>query len=245
MIYYVISCIDKTKYEKYLKPSIESFVNIENRLILMEGKGNIFQKYNHAIDPLKKNLTKDDVVIFLHDDVTILDKNFEEKIKLFFKYKSNIGVAGVIGTTQFPEEGGWWHSDRRVYGRGKILQSHPKKENYWMIDREGMFDNLVAVDGCMLCFSYNFLKDYSFDEKTFKNFNFYDVDSCFECLKSGFDVGIIDVSIQHESEGGLSPSWNLERKLFLAKWKEIIEFPVNKGSFHKYNKMKEKNDIQM
>ena len=228
MIYYVIAVKDESIYRKEFHDTYTSNTKI------MSGTDNIFRKYNNAVRDIGA-LNENDVVIFLHDDITILEKDFNEKIEMYFKYKKNVGIAGVIGTTIFPEAGGWWMVDRQIHTRGKIMQGHPHKEPYLMNDKTGMYDDLVSIDGCIMMIRGSVFHKFRFDEETYDGFHFYDVDTCLEIMKMGLDVGTIDVLVQHESEGPMPATWQTNKDKFIQKWtKQGFTFPLNKTQFENY-----------
>jgi len=50
----------------------------------------------------------------------------------------------------------------------------------------------------------------------------------------GYDVGIIDILVKHDSEGPLSESWYINRNKFIGKWtKKGYTFPITKVQFKK------------
>jgi len=231
MIRYIVAADNEDNYNRFLKPSLEKIEALD-RVTLVLNKDldeGIFKKYNLVLNMLssKGKINDEDVFVFVHDDVSFEDENLEGKIELYFRYKDNIGIAGVIGTTIFPAEGGWWMCDRSKRTRGRIIQGHPDQPDHVMEDKKGMFDDLVSVDGCILFMSGRFLKDFRFDEQTYDGYHFYDVDSCFTALRKGFSIGIIDVLVRHESEGPLSDSWFTERDKFIKKWTARgMKFPI-------------------
>jgi len=227
MIHYVIACKNLDTYTTILKPTFEDVIAPESGLYVEEGEDrSIFKKYN---DALKRMVLEDhDVVVFLHDDISIRDEHFEKKVELFFEYRTKVGIAGVIGTTEYSEGGGWWLCDRNIKSRGRIIQGFTDGTEIVMAERGGMGDvGVVSVDGCILFMRGSVAKKYRFDEETYSGYHFYDVDSCFEMIQMGYDIGIIDVTVKHESEGQLPPEWFEAKDKFLAKWKGAgLTFPV-------------------
>lgn len=233
MIHYIVATDNIEKVETYIQPFRKKIkakghihVNILNQ--------SIFIKYNQSLDILNRAIKDEDVVVFLHDDLEIKDPYFEQKAQLYFKYKPNVGVAGVIGTTEYTSIGGWWHTDRTIKTRGRIWQGHPTQPDYEMVELGGMDDKgLISIDGCIMFMSGKIAKTYRFDDRTYSGFHFYDVDTCFTLLKKGFDIGLIDITVKHVSEGPLGEMWNRNRDVFLAKWNKL-KFPVTIDSFKNY-----------
>ena len=232
MIYFITPLTDDKNFDKFLGPSLKKLKNSDYHLTRVYGKQDIFQKYNQGLNELKPRLKSDDVVVFLHEDITILDEFFIKKIQMYFQHKTKVGIAGVIGTTKYSEHGGWWMVDRTVHGRGSIMQGHPGGAPHMMTDRKGNFDDLVSVDGCILFMKSDLAKRFQFENTAIDGFHFYDSDSCFKALRMGFDVGTIDVLVQHESEGPMPESWNTNKDKFIKKWSDLgFKFPITKEQF--------------
>lgn len=196
----------------------------------------IFQKYNRALENME--IDDNDVIVFLHDDIEIRDENIEKKLELYFKYKPNVGVAGVIGTTLFSAEGGWWLCNRMIYSRGRIIQGFEDGSEHPMIEQGGMNDSeIVSVDGCILFMRGSVAKYFRFDNNTYSGYHFYDVDTCFTLMEQGWHVGVIDILVKHESEGPLSEQWHVNRDKFVKKWQDKgYTFPITKKQFKELKK---------
>lgn len=234
MIHYMIASIDYEKIQANINPYIEKIKTDSVLHFDVNKELSIFRKYNLMLETLTSNnkLTDDDIVVFIHDDVQIRDEYFEDKLKIYFKYKPNVGVAGVIGTTIFNEAGGWWLTQRMIKTRGRIIQGMDDGSEHVMAESGGMNDaGVVSIDGCIMFMQGKVAKNYKFDEHTYDGFHFYDVDTCFTLLQQGYDIGIIDVLVKHCSEGPLSENWQKSKEVFLTKWKKHITFPVSIQSF--------------
>lgn len=231
MIVFVVPIKDRTIYDKYLGPSLEKSRGNKN-LVLVDGEAGICYKYNSVLEKIKDKLKDEDVVCFLHDDIELIDEQTAAKAELYFKYKKNVGIAGVIGSKIYYKEngGGWWHCQRPIESAGHIIQGNPNGEDYEMDDGKGMYDDMVLVDGCILFMSGKVAKWFRFDQDTFNNYHFYDCDACFQLLEKGYDVGTIDITFKHVSEGALSPQWSESKEKFLQKWEKLPKV-ITKGTF--------------
>lgn len=191
----------------------------------------IFQKYNRALE--NAEIDDNDVIVFLHDDIEIRDDNFEKKLDLYFKYKTKVGIAGVIGTNVFTENGGWWLTDRSIHTRGRIIQGFSDNSEHSMIEMGGMNDSqIVSVDGCIIFMRGSIAKTFRFDTITYDGYHFYDVDTCFTLMEQGWNVGIVDILVKHGSEGLLNYTWHNNKDKFIKKWKEKgYTFPITKQQF--------------
>ena len=217
---------------KYLIPTKEAKENTENMIFLDDSFGDsIFRRFNKGL-----NLVSDaDYVVFMHDDVTILDQLFEQKVKAVFNKFESIAILGVIGTRVFTANGGWWTCDRRTETNGHIIQGRSDGSDYHMIERIGFCKDMVTVDGCCFIVRNELLKSkvLKFDAR-YQGFHFYDADICVQAKHNGFDVAVADILIRHESEGPMNETWFSNRALFLNKWADAgYSFPLTCESFKK------------
>ncbi len=148
-IKYIVALGTQETFDENIGPFLEDKKDV---MILKNDIANdIFMKYNYALNNLK--FEDDDVLAFIHEDIKVLDKDFEKKVEMVFKHRKDIGILGVYGTTSFPEAGGWWLCNRPLHARGHIYQGYPGvvEKPFYMSegpDNVGFFDNLTAVDGC-------------------------------------------------------------------------------------------------
>lgn len=239
MIKFIVARGPDDKFEDYLEPSLKQFPEIEILQIHnSEHLNSMASKYNFGIDELIKNeLSENDVVGFVHSDVKIIDPLFPKKIEMVFKKRKKVGLVGLIGTTSFPEAGGWWLCPYEFH-RGHLQQGKPGsngKETYHLNRKIGYFEDLVSVDGFSFFSKGSVLKQVRFDEVTYPEaYHFYDCDFSFSVLEKGFDIAIMDSFFEHSSEGPLPESWHVNKDKFLNKWKSKgFKFPVDKGQFKK------------
>ncbi|MEI6716048.1 MAG: glycosyltransferase [Verrucomicrobiota bacterium] len=239
--YYIIPVNQEVVYKRCLEPSfgIVKPTAYGREVVCVKGDASavqmsIFKKYNAIINILRSRIAPDDVVVFLHEDITIRDPWLEHKVLAYFKEYPQVAVAGVIGTTVLPEEGGWWLVDRKTQTRGHILQGHPDATPHHMVERVGQFDDLVSVDGCVMFVRGAYVLSYPFDQDSYSGYHFYDLDYCIGALMNGFKVGVVDVLVEHASEGPLNESWKTQRDVFVKKWKaKGLVFPITKEAFVK------------
>lgn len=207
--------------------------NVEKNKFYMYGKASIFRKYSLALKRIKENNT--DIVVFMHNDVTILDPLFEKKLKLVFNKFPAVAVVGVIGTKVLNQGGGWWMCNRPEQSFGHIMQGHPDGSAHHMVDNIGFCKDMVSVDGCLFAVRADLLLSgtLKFDHR-FDGYHFYDADICVQAKALGYDVAVADILIRHESEGQLDPNWFTNRDIFINKWITAgLTFPLTCDSFTK------------
>jgi len=213
-----------------------SKVTGETKIYIEGDHLNIFQKYNKSLKSI--DIDDNDIIVFVHDDIEIRDEYIEKKLELYFQYKQHVGIAGVIGTNIFTQDGGWWLTNRNIDTRGRIIQGSPDGNEYPMVEPGGINDsNIVSVDGCILFMRGSIAKNFRFDSDTYNGYHFYDVDTCFTLMEQGWHVGIIDILVKHDSEGPLTESWYNSKDKFINKWiKKGYTFPITKIQFKNLNK---------
>ena len=53
-------------------------------------------------------------IVYLHQDVFILEKDFIKKTIKIFESDADIGMIGMVGTKKIPESGVMWENKERV-----------------------------------------------------------------------------------------------------------------------------------
>jgi hypothetical protein len=237
MINFIVARHNDNNWHNCLEPSLKQMGN--NRVFQIGDQPgqiqNIFYKYTGGILALLQNNCNDnDIVIFCHEDVKILDPFFNQKIEEVLNTQRDIGVLGVTGSTELNEEGGWW-ANKPEKLRGYIIQG---KDNYNVDDgyyllkgARGYFNDLCVVDGLFLATTGRILKEgVGFDLQTYPDGNdFYDIDFCLTVLEKGYKVACADIAIFHKSQGmgALTDSWKINHDRMVNKWKtKGYKFPV-------------------
>lgn len=169
-----------------------------------------------------------DYAIFRHQDTHILTPELVEP-NCRMMQDANVAVAGVIGTLIMNTTCAWWMHQRGVVTVGGIMQGDGKGGAYPMLDGPGFNPNVVAVDGCFLVLDKKFVDSY---EPHDFHWRFgYDTDACFQALQHGRNVGIVDIRVQHDSQGSFDQKeFSDFQKKFLEYWKQHVDFPVIKQS---------------
>lgn len=209
---------------KHYKPN-------EHNKFYIKGTRSIFSKYSLALKYVIKHGS--DIVVFMHDDVTILDPLFEKKLKLVFNKFPSVAIAGVIGTKVLTDAGGWWICNRPAETFGHIMQGHPDGSEHHMIDSIGFCKDMISIDGCLFAVRAELLLSgtLKFDHR-YDGYHFYDADMCVQAKALGYDVAVADILIKHESEGELDKTWFSNRETFINKWtKAGLTFPLKHDSF--------------
>jgi len=240
MIYFIVARKDQTTFETYLKESVD---NIDSTLFQITGEESLCQKYNIGIKScIDNDLKADDIVIFVHEDVKLLDHFFQEKVEKVFSEKQDVGILGIAGTTKFVELGGWWMTNSDNL-RGDLIQEVDKAENHLIKGGMGYYDDLVAIDGLIMMVRGSVLLDgLRFDDKFESSFDFYDINFCFDfLLKTNLKIAVAHILVQHRSQGlgSLSQEWKDAKKNLIDKYKALgLTFPITAEKIREFKEKK-------
>lgn len=236
---------DTRYYKQFLEPSSKKFQLYLFQAVTRKGSPTegIAKKYNLAIEAMfSNNMAEDnDIIVFINDDIGIVDALFKEKLELIFKEKPDIGVVGVLGSNQISNSIEYWMNPTQFL-RGHILQAEENdvtRGNHLIKGPIGFYDNIMAVDKCMMAVRAGLLRDIRFDENIYKNEDLYNIDFCLQILERGYKISIADILI-HQARQPINLSddmnWKNERQKTIDKWNKY-EFPINSNSFKDIEKM--------
>jgi glycosyltransferase involved in cell wall biosynthesis len=175
--------------------------------------------YNRFLDEAKY-----DIVVYLHDDLELMTKNWGTKLIKHYKRNPEYGILGVAGSKNMPETGKWWEQQRKMYGQ--VYHTHEGRTWLSAYSKHlgNQLEDVVIVDGVFFSVHKQRIKE-SFGED-FEGFHFYDIDFCFRNYLEGVKIGVhFDIKINHYSIGETNDEWEKNREKFAEKYKEHL--PVN------------------
>jgi GT2 family glycosyltransferase len=175
--------------------------------------------------------SKHQIVVFLHDDITIQTKNWGKKILNHFE-SSEYGILGVAGTTHMSETGRWWEDTTKMMGQ--VRHSHQGK-SWDSLYSSNFGDEIlesVIVDGLFFCVDKGRIKN-NFDELV-EGFHFYEIDFITQNHLNGVKIGVIsNIKITHKSIGQTNQQWEENRLKYVDKFKQHLPFSVPGNIFVK------------
>ena len=154
----------------------------------------------------------DNIIVFIHDDIEFLRKNWGKEILRLFNENKEYGIIGVAGSAQFDENGAWWNYPKKF---GQVL--HRNEGKSWLTAFSPLLEKdlqeVVVIDGLFMAIhkkriTENFNRD-------LLNFDMYDI---YFCLKNwetkGTKIGVTtNIRLAHNSVGKLKPSWYENREI--------------------------------
>lgn len=180
----------------------------------------------------------DDVLVFVHDDVAILEpEKLESQLSAAFE---RFDVVGVCGSNRRERLQDGWIDGARIamvekaaagsvvvhrYHRedlsGTVIFNEPPSEARRRIEYGPSPAPVKLMDGLFIAVKVDAVKKagVSFDPR-FK-WHFYDLDFCRSCEKAGLKMGTWPILVEHRSAGKiLTPEWYGERSTYFRKWGE-------------------------
>ena len=225
-------CATRRSQEDFLQNSalgqtLKAYVpkeGIETRLFANNTQG-LSQVYNQAI----AEITDDCLMVFLHDDVYLLDFYWPARLGHLLGEYDGLGLAG--NRRRLPGQPGWafietamsWDSPEYLSGIvGHGLGFPSQNVSYY-----GPAPAPVQLlDGCFLAMHAHTIKEHDlhFDERF--TFDFYDLDFCRLVESRGLKMGTADLSAVHQSGGRFGvPDWQKAYRFYLEKWENSCCLP--------------------
>ena len=163
---------------------------------------------------------REDLVVFLHDDLWIDDIFFLIRIR---EALGSLDVAGLAGNQRLVEEAPAWHvlNDRMEWDRKHLTGAvcHGKTP-FGPCSCYGPTPALAQLlDGVLLAARVSSLLDAGvrFDERF--DFHFYDLDFSRQANRAGLKVGTWPIAVTHSSGGSYNTDgWRRNLALYREKW---------------------------
>lgn len=174
--------------------------------------------YNASIEKSKLDPA---ILVFVHDDIYLMDFWWNMQIREALKHFQIVGVAG--NSRRLPNQPTWIHSDLAMnfdyenisgcvgFGDGvglpeRLYISGPVPRSAKILD--GVF---------LACYSETLVKNaIKFDEKF--AFHYYDMDFCRQADEKGVTMGTWQISILHQSLGLMDDAWRESQIKYFEKW---------------------------
>lgn len=177
------------------------------------------QLYNTVID----EAPDDAAIVFVHDDVFLLDYFFVDRVLEALHHFDVVGLAGA--RQRSPRQLAWhlnWDGNRWVnLGPGDLSGwvAHGTTAPGALMRAGPTPAACELLDGVLLAASARTLREHNvrFDPRF--AFHFYDLDFCRTARAAGLTLGTWPIAVQHESGGTYgSPAWRNAAAVYLEKW---------------------------
>lgn len=192
---------------------------------------------------------KNDIVVFLHDDIEFDNTGWGNKILKHFENNPEFGILGLAGTTDLPETGRWWDDRSKMVGIVNHKNEGKKWESRYSKSWNNEITEVITVDGLFFAVHRGRINN-TFDENI-EGFHFYEIDFVFGNYISGVKVGVMyNIRVTHRSVGMTNQQWEDNRLKFIEKYsnhlphKLVPEFYIPKDNNTSNLKVKIKVVVQ-
>lgn len=221
---------DNPSHKEHLIKTSGLDKNLEVIQIINNGES-LTKAYNRGLNKAKNN-----IVVFLHDDITIETKQWGQKLIKLHQRNKEFGIIGVAGTKYMPSSGKWWERPNKMYGR--VAHTHEGKTwlSTYSPDLGQVIEETVIVDGVFFSVDKSKIKK-EFNE-TVEGFHFYDITFCFENYLEGVKIGVSTaIRINHKSIGATNEQWENNREKFAEHFADKLPITL-KRELRKGEKLK-------
>jgi len=234
----IIICSSQPERLIKVKQNIDLTIGIDYEIIAIQN-----QIHNYGICKaynIGAAKAKYDYLCFIHEDIKFTTLNWGNKlIHYFIEQKLDVvGIAGSTVKTKTPSP--WWIcNDDKSTKHVNIIQhvkngteqhheySNPLKENFSLVN---------SIDGVFIGCTKKIWTAHPFDEISFRNFHFYDLDFSFAIAMQNKVAVVYDILLEHFSRGHYEKTWTKDAIVFSQKWKQ--QLPCFPNSFNSATKKK-------
>jgi hypothetical protein len=163
--------------------------------------------------------TRDEILVFVHDDVWLDDAQIGEHLLSGLGQLDGIGVAGSVGRVAGQLSWDAFNSGSEILDHvmsgmichgnnpcGEISYFGPWHQSCELLDGVFMAVRLNTIARTGLRFDPRF------------RFHFYDLDFCRTARSLGLRLGTWPIALTHQSEAGFGDEWRRCYPEYLAKW---------------------------
>lgn len=207
--------------EDYVKQIKKNFSHPKTEILIYENNGefSLPQLYNKGLDESTNN-----IVVFMHDDLTIETNNVTGKLLRLFEDNPDYGIIGLAGTTNMIS-GRWWDIKESMQGQVKHLHEGKVHRNDYSKTFGDSLKEVVTIDGLFFAVSKNRLKE-RFDEE-FPGFHFYEIPFCVSNFMKQVKIGVTTkILVVHNSIGMVDKKWEKNKYFFEAKYGHLLPLSI-------------------
>lgn len=194
---------------------------------LLVNQDSLFEAYSKTVNSI--DYSDDDIFIFCHDDIEILNDRatFFNTLTSFTKPEKT-GFIGVAGTKALNANGVWWHRDSQYSEKLRGIVFHGKSRSEMSPSYYGPpYSPVVCSDGLFLACRGKVLRDIDLSkpEEFPGEWDYYDIYYNLQAHQKGYINKVVPILIRHESIGQLAgrDSWHQNREALQKLYNLPIE----------------------
>lgn len=217
-----------------IKSNIESTVGIPYEVIVIDNKQaqmGLCEAYN-----IGARKARFDFLCFMHEDINLKTHQWGKKVINYFNDDEKLGLIGVAGASYKSSVfSGWvpFGDTPKTIDYGNIIQSFKYQDkpsaHFYSNPNDLIIQEVAVLDGVWLCTKKEIMEKCPFDESIFKGFHCYDIDISLNIGRKHKVAVVMDILIDHYSEGKFEKEWAEATFALQQKWKKHL--PVDKENF--------------
>jgi hypothetical protein len=221
----VVSVVISTKKidEGYLNHVEKMFSHPKTEILIYENDGvsSLTEIYNLGLED-----SKNDIVVFIHDDLILETQNITPKIVKLFEKHSDYGIIGLAGTNNLLS-GTWWQDRDSMFGI--VGHEHEGKRHVNKYSKQEFNEKLkrvTVVDGLFfMVHKQRIKKKFNIE---FQGFHFYDISFCVDNFLEDVKIGVTTkIRVTHKSIGATNKQWEKNRLFFHALYEPKLPLIPN------------------
>jgi len=213
----IITCSIKPEICQRMLNSVNQTIGVEYETIVFDNREKRFglcAAYNNAAKE-----AKGDYLCFVHEDIVIETEDWGRGLIKFAENNNDCGAIGIAGGKYANRNFLSWCVPNHLI---KVYDGRGSKNDliyHYINPNNEIFSKAVCLDGVFLFVKKDIWENNKFDEKTFKDFHFYDADFSFSISQRYQNYVYFGMDIYHFSPGNIEKTYLENMYLFQKKWK--------------------------
>lgn len=148
---------------------------------------------------------KYDLLCFVHEDILFQTQNWGTKMLDYFKNDTSLGLVGIAGSKYKSKTPSGWFSgipDIECCNITHADSNNNKHSMYFNPVPDSVTQEVVVLDGVLLCCLKNVWQAIKFDEILLKGFHLYDLDFSFRVSGRYKVIVTFEIDLIHLTQGG-------------------------------------------
>ncbi len=223
----VLICSINPDYRRQITNSIQVSIGVPYEIHFFDNR--IEQKGLCEVYNILAAKAKYDYLCFMHEDLLICTDNWGETVLSTFEDPAIalIGVAGNKYKSAFYS--GWFNGNKQLDCVNILHRyAHGDERLFLKPEQNNLNEEVVCVDGVLMCCRRKVWSDLRFDEQNIKGFHFYDIDFSLRVSEKYKVLVTYQIDLIHITKGGdFGDNWVKEAFSFHALWQDRL--PFSKG----------------
>ena len=225
MISVIICSINKVLAQQVQK-NIAATIGVVWEFIVIENM--VSPKSLTEVYNVGASKSKSDVLLFVHEDVLFQTNNWGQKLLDYFEKDNSLGLIGIAGSKYKSSVPSGWFSGIEALDCCNILHvdiNNQKLPMYFNPLPGSLAQDVVVLDGVLLCCKKNVWQQVKFDEILLKGFHLYDIDFSFRVAQKFKVIVSFEIDLVHLTEGGsFGDEWVNNTLLWYSKKQSLLPF---------------------